>query len=54
MKEKTKKKRITFVGARINKKPPVVRFFTENGKEVYFKNKKNIPKSIKVDFLTDK
>lgn len=47
---KQKQKRITFVASKVGKNPPVVRFYEENGKEVYFKNKKYFPESVKEFF----
>ena len=54
MKSKSPRKRVTFTATKIVSKPTTVSFHTKDGKAVSFKAKKDVPKSVRVNFLAKK
>ena len=49
---KERKERISFTATKVVSKPAVIRFHTKNGEIVTFKGHKDVPKDIRVTFLS--
>lgn len=48
---KSRRQRVSFVATKVVSRPATISFYTKSGKEVKFKGHKDVPKSVRVDFL---
>ncbi len=46
-----RRERVFFTATKIISKPAVIQFHTKDGKEVVFKGHKDVPRSVKINFL---
>ena len=51
---KQRRERISFIASKVVSKPATITFYTKSGKEVNFKGHKDVPKSVRVEFLAKK